>query len=363
MTSSTSAPGSNPLGVATAPLAGSWSASELLVVLGQPADRPDQESNRLARQARHRLSLFWLASPGDLLEQLYASDLGEVQRLCIRHPQLEGPLLVDEQLWRQQLQALLQTSVGQATFVSYWLALMPYLKVGELRLDQPETVLPSWLLDDYRLLCEPNPCVVDPLPLTRKRGDDAIRWLQEETVLARAVVLLNGFQLDPEAPAQAKELADLRSVVAQVWLDIAPEQLQGLFESPLGLLTRSLVKYALKEVYKEQLDDLADDAARAARLLSLTVCEPAMGSAAFLNEAINQLADKGASIGVSLGIINAPAHARRLSGSTAREHNQTGPPSPLRRGGAKAQARRSGEHLSGLGFRQDVLRCKRSKKL
>ena len=241
MTSSTSAPGSNPLGVATAPLAGSWSASELLVVLGQPADRPDQESNRLARQARHRLSLFWLASPGDLLEQLYASDLGEAQRLCIRNPQLEGPLLVDEQLWRQQLQALLQASVGQATFLSYWLALMPYLKVGELRLDQPETVLPSWLLDDYRLLCEPNPSVVDPLPLTRKRGDAAIRWLHEDAVLARAVVLLNGFQLDPAAPAQAKELADLRSVVAQVWLDIAPEQLQGLFESPLGLLTRSLV--------------------------------------------------------------------------------------------------------------------------
>ena len=241
MTSSTSAPGSNPLGVATAPLAGSWSASELLVVLGQPADRPDQESNRLARQARHRLSLFWLASPGDLLEQLYASDLGEAQRLCIRNPQLEGPLLVDEQLWRQQLQALLQASVGQATFLSYWLALMPYLKVGELRLDQPETVLPSWLLDDYRLLCEQNPSVVDPLPLTRKRGDAAIRWLHEDAVLARAVMLLNGFQLDPAAPAQAKELADLRSVVAQVWLDIAPEQLQGLFESPLGLLTRSLV--------------------------------------------------------------------------------------------------------------------------
>ena len=241
MTSSTSAPWSNPLGVATAPLAGSWSASELLVVLGQPADRPDQESNRLARQARHRLSLFWLASPGDLLEQLYASDLGEAQRLCIRNPQLEGPLLVDEQLWRQQLQALLQASVGQATFLSYWLALMPYLKVGELRLDQPETVLPSWLLDDYRLLCEQNPSVVDPLPLTRKRGDAAIRWLHEDAVLARAVVLLNGFQLDPAAPAQAKELADLRSVVAQVWLDIAPEQLQGLFESPLGLLTRSLV--------------------------------------------------------------------------------------------------------------------------
>ncbi len=58
------------------------------------------------------------------------------------------------------------------------------------------------------------------------------------------------------------------------------------------VLTRSLVKYALQELYKEQLDPLPDDAARADRLLKFTVCEPAMGSAAFLNEAINQLADK-----------------------------------------------------------------------
>ncbi|WP_308368038.1 MULTISPECIES: Eco57I restriction-modification methylase domain-containing protein [unclassified Microbulbifer] len=58
------------------------------------------------------------------------------------------------------------------------------------------------------------------------------------------------------------------------------------------VLTQSLVKYALKEVWKEQLDPLPDDAARAERLLQLNVCEPAMGSAAFLNEAINQLADK-----------------------------------------------------------------------
>ena len=58
------------------------------------------------------------------------------------------------------------------------------------------------------------------------------------------------------------------------------------------VLTRSLVKYALKELFKEQLDPLPDDRARADRILQLTVCEPAMGSAAFINEAIDQLADK-----------------------------------------------------------------------
>ncbi len=47
-------------------------------------------------------------------------------------------------------------------------------------------------------------------------------------------------------------------------------------------LTRLLVKYALKELLK---DKKADD------ILAMTVCEPAMGSAAFLNEAVNQLAE------------------------------------------------------------------------
>ncbi len=49
------------------------------------------------------------------------------------------------------------------------------------------------------------------------------------------------------------------------------------------VLTRCLVKYALKELLQGKT---ADD------ILTLTVCEPAMGSAAFINEAINQLAEK-----------------------------------------------------------------------
>ncbi|KRG46056.1 type II restriction endonuclease subunit M [Stenotrophomonas panacihumi] len=49
------------------------------------------------------------------------------------------------------------------------------------------------------------------------------------------------------------------------------------------VLTRCLVKYALKEL-------LTDDTP-AEEILKLTVCEPAMGSAAFLNEAIDQLAE------------------------------------------------------------------------
>lgn len=48
------------------------------------------------------------------------------------------------------------------------------------------------------------------------------------------------------------------------------------------VLTKCLVKYALKELLGGKTAD---------EILKLTICEPAMGSAAFLNEAINQLAE------------------------------------------------------------------------
>ena len=63
------------------------------------------------------------------------------------------------------------------------------------------------------------------------------------------------------------------------------------------VLTKCLVKYALKELLADKTAD---------EILELTVCEPAMGSAAFLNEAINQLAEayisrKEKEIGVVIG--------------------------------------------------------------
>ena len=48
-------------------------------------------------------------------------------------------------------------------------------------------------------------------------------------------------------------------------------------------LTRCLVRHSLRE--------LVSDATTADEILDLTICEPAMGSAAFLNEAVNQLAE------------------------------------------------------------------------
>ncbi len=57
------------------------------------------------------------------------------------------------------------------------------------------------------------------------------------------------------------------------------------------VLTKCVVEEALDVLARQQLDALPDDRAKAAKILSWRICEPAMGSAAFLNEAVNQIAE------------------------------------------------------------------------
>lgn len=57
------------------------------------------------------------------------------------------------------------------------------------------------------------------------------------------------------------------------------------------VLTKCLVEESLDVLVKQQLDELPNDKARAEKILTWRICEPAMGSAAFLNEAVNQIAE------------------------------------------------------------------------
>lgn len=57
------------------------------------------------------------------------------------------------------------------------------------------------------------------------------------------------------------------------------------------VLTRCVVKEAIEVLSAQQLDALPDARSKAEKILTFKICEPAMGSAAFLNEAINQLSE------------------------------------------------------------------------
>jgi len=154
-------------------------------------------------------------------------------------------------------------------------AWMPYASAIGLTVVDPSHALPQWLLADYVRFCEPGleelldrptallepadpPQLEEIEPLSARRGEEAMAWFQDEATLSRVVALINQYGLNPADPDVLEELSGLRSVVAQLWLDVEPEQLKTLFDTPVGLVTQSLISSG----FGQELVDDDDERAR-----------------------------------------------------------------------------------------------------
>ena len=243
-------------GIDPAPVQKPWSVSRL-EALFRNADRlPSAATLQAARQARHCLSSFWLVAPVDQLEELYRGAIGDLQRRQLEGPLPRQPLAVDEQQWRDALLERLRDEQQSAQHSNLLLAVMPY--VPPLSFTVPDAIhcLPRWLLKDYVVYCEPQlkaqlegpagllqPVAEEPdlFPLSERRGEEAMEWFRNEPALERMQALVNLYGLDPSDGETLTELAALRRVAAQLWLDVDAGQLQALYQTPVGLLTRSLI--------------------------------------------------------------------------------------------------------------------------
>ena len=236
-----------------------WSVARLEGLFRSAERQPSAATLQAARQARHCLSAFWLVAPVDQLEALYGGAIGDLQRRQLEGPLPSQPLAVDEQQWRDALLERLQDPQHSAQHGNLLLALMPY--VPPLSFTVPDAInsLPRWLLKDYVVYCEPQlkaqlegpagllqPVAGDDqgsvvFPLSQRRGEEAMEWFRDEQALERMQALVNLYGMDPSDAETLTELAALRRVAAQLWLDVDGGQLQALYQTPVGLLTRSLI--------------------------------------------------------------------------------------------------------------------------
>lgn len=244
-----------------------WSVARLAAIFQDAAHLPTAESLIHARHARHCLSSFWLGAPVDVLEELYGGVMGELQRNLLAGPLPAQPLAADEQEWRDQLSRQLQAQFNAPERVNLLLALMAYYPPLAMRFENPLELVPEWLLRDYADHCEPalkerlQPPVrylqaarpepsaadradADPsalLPLSERRGQEAMALFEQADVVNRMAALINLYGLDPADEPTRAELAGLRDTIAQLWLDVSPEQLEQLYATPVGTVTRSLI--------------------------------------------------------------------------------------------------------------------------
>ena len=247
-----------------------WSVARLQALFEALAHQPSKTSDQAARLARHQLSKFWLAAPVDQLRLLYEGEIGDLQRLQLTGPLVQQELAADEIRWRDQLLQRLEDPARAAERVNLLLALMPYTQPRKLSVADPLSTLPEWLLNDYCVYCEPNLAapvgLLEPAqpqtpqttpelePLTDRRGEEAMVWFRDEAVVARMQELIQAYRADPTAADTLEELAGLRRVLAQLWLDVEPVQLQTLDQTTVGAVTRALIGSGFSAVLQSQDD-------------------------------------------------------------------------------------------------------------
>ena len=244
--------------------------ARLQVLFTAVDDQPSVSSDLAARIARHQLSRFWLASPVDQLELLYEGALGDLQRLQLSGTLVHQDLALDEQKWRDQLLNRLDDPACASERINLLLALMPYTRPRKLSVTDPLKTLPDWLLNDYCVYCEPD--LVAPVgllesadhndvevefalkPISERRGEAAMAWFRDDEALARMQELIAAYRANSTNPSTCQELAGLRRVLAQLWLDVEPVQLETLSATAVGEITQSLIHSGFGEVLLDDND-------------------------------------------------------------------------------------------------------------
>jgi hypothetical protein len=251
-----------------------WTVARLeRIVRRANANPADGQFQLEARHARHCLSRFWLQAPIDQIEALYGGPIGQVQRLLLHGTLPSQPLAADEEAWQQTLSQALLRDFSVPERLNLLLALMPYCPRGELQVGNAAETLPTWLLGDYAscfdpsladqlgrplgLLDQPAPTApptpsaaaapaaapaappatappAPPLPkISPNSGSEGFALLQQEEVRARMGGLINLYAVEADNPEVLRELAALRRVLAQIWLDVTPNQVEELYRTPV----------------------------------------------------------------------------------------------------------------------------------
>ena len=240
-----------------------WSTTRLATIFRQAGRHPSLDNLLEARYARHCLSSCWLNAPVDLLPDWYAGPLGDLQRSLLEGPLPEQPLAPDEQQWRDHLAQELELRFESPQRLNLLLALMPYYPALTMKVEQPLEQLPDWLIGDYAVYCDPElktrlqgpagylqpsglmqeqqASAAEMPVLSEQRGQEVMAWLEQPQVVNRLAALINLYGLDPADSATRQELSELRNTIAQLWLDVIPDQLETLYHSVVGTFTRSLI--------------------------------------------------------------------------------------------------------------------------
>lgn len=101
------------------------------------------------REIRKQVADLWLSVSEEQLELLYRSDFGKGYKAILASGFINEPLHETERAVFNSLVAELSKGFGRPKAVNYLLAAMLFCRAGQLRVEDANSCLPSWLLTDY----------------------------------------------------------------------------------------------------------------------------------------------------------------------------------------------------------------------
>lgn len=101
------------------------------------------------REIRKQIADLWLKVSGEQLELLYRSDLGKGYKAMLGSGFVNEPLTDTERTVLNALVGELSKGFGMPKAVNYLLAARLFCRAGQLQVQDANSCLPSWLLEDY----------------------------------------------------------------------------------------------------------------------------------------------------------------------------------------------------------------------
>ena len=217
---------------------------------------------------RDLIARFWLAAPQDLLSSFWSSSVGEATKQLVRELHPKYVFTQDQIDLREAIGQRLQEGFQSPMAVQFLIVNFLYSPPGLLRINNPQTNLPDWLLSDYLSLYESTPSmpavVGTPATVSSQQTQQAPATdlpqpdfgvfpstLQElvgnRIQLNRLLGLSNLYYIDPEDKEILQELRQVRLSLIEA-IERCPEsELEGLWATDLGDRYWALVRSGIQK--------------------------------------------------------------------------------------------------------------------
>jgi hypothetical protein len=214
---------------------------------------------------RDELITFWLCAPDDILEQLWASDVGRATTTLVKQLRENSTFTSEQVLLRDKINGILRQGFNSSGAFKALIAAFLLSPPGKFKISNPESLLPSWLASAYKSLYEDLGEASRPTvdqdevagELPNLDFGEFPKTLQELCAnrlhLNRMLGLSNLYYIDPEDKEILNELKTLRVQLANL-IQLTPEdQLEAALTGDFGDRYWAMVRCG---VQNEGLDDI-----------------------------------------------------------------------------------------------------------